>query len=129
MRSEQPPRLAAASMLTEQAIAAGRGTRSGPRVTEWALVGGLVAIFAANALAAVLEPASYRHLLAASPLSRLLGLHRHGWAVILIAVNDGVIATGLVAATLARRGRRWMLATAGAWLAVAAVLKLTACVA
>lgn len=93
---------------------------------EWTLVAGLVAIFGANALGAVFEPASYQHILEASPITRMVGLDEHEWATVLIAINDAGMAFGLLAASLCGRTRR-MLALAGAWLAIAAVLKVTAC--
>ena len=117
-------------MLTDSSLATPTLSVAGreQRVIEWVLLCGLVAIFAANAIGAVLEPGSYRHILEASPLSRSIGLHRHSWSVSLIAINDGAIAGGLVAATLGRRSNRRMLALAGAWLAIAAALKLSACI-
>ena len=109
-------------MLTEEAVP----TSTRP-LGDWALVAGLVAIFAANAIGAVLEPDSYRHILEASPLSRVVGLHQHTWATSVIAINDGLIAAGLLASLIAGRPRR-MLAIAGTWLAIAAALKLSACI-
>ena len=93
---------------------------------EWALVAGLVAIFLANAIAAIAEPASYRHILEASPISRAVGLDERGWSTALIAASDGAIGTGLVLSAAVRRVRRPMLALAGAWLAIAGLLKLSA---
>lgn len=114
--------LAEAVMLAESAASSRR-----QRTLEWALVGGLIAIFLANAIGAVLEPASYRHILEASPVSRLAGLHRHAWATTMIAVNDGAIAAGLIVSLFVGRARR-MMAVAGMWLAIAAALKITACI-
>jgi hypothetical protein len=95
----------------------------------WPLMFGLTAIFVANAVAAVVDPEPYRHLLEDSPFSRWVGLDGRAWSTALIAVNDGLIALALVVAATLRRGTGIVLAAAGAWLAVAAVLKLSTCLA
>lgn len=56
----------------------------------------------------------------------MVGLDKREWATALIAINDAGMAFGLLVASLFGRTRR-MLALAGAWLAIAAVLKVTAC--
>jgi hypothetical protein len=94
---------------------------------RWPLTIGLTAIFAANAVAAVVDPAPYRELLEASPVSRWVGLDGRTWATALIAANDGLIAAALVVAAALRRGTGIVLGAAGAWLAVAALLKLSTC--
>jgi hypothetical protein len=92
---------------------------------EAVLLVGVAAIFTANALAAVLEPNSFRSLLGGSAISRAFGLHLAWWPTMVIAANDAAVAVVAVAA-LGRRGwRRPALAWAGLWLAVAAAIKLT----
>lgn len=92
-----------------------------------ALAVGLTTIFLANAIGAVVDPGSYEHILQGSAITRWIGLDRQSWATTVIAINDGAIAAGLVAATVTRRWQRAAVAVAGVWLAIAAVLKLTAC--
>jgi hypothetical protein len=94
--------------------------------TYLALTVGLTTIFLANAIGAIVEPALYAHILQASPIARWAGLHRQSWATTLIAVNDGTIAVALLGAIVTRRYQRAVIAAAGGWLAIAAVLKLTA---
>jgi len=79
----------------------------------------------ANALAAVLEPHSFRSLLGGSAISRALRLHLAWWPTMVIAANDAAVALVAVAALGLRRWRRPALAWAGLWLAVAAAIKLT----
>jgi hypothetical protein len=96
------------------------------RSGQWALAIGLTTIFLANAVGAVTDPGSYRHILETSAVTRWIGLAERPWAVFLIAVNDAVIAGALVVALALRRGFSLVAGVAGLWLAVAAVLKVTA---
>ena len=98
-----------------------------PIALELALIAGLVAIFLANAIAAVAEPATYRHILESSAISRAAGLDHHRWSTTLIAATDGLIGTGLVASAFVRAARRPLLAVAGGWLGIAGLLKLSSC--
>lgn len=91
-----------------------------------ALAIGLTMIFVANAIGALVEPAPYEHILDSSAITRRIGLHRQSWAVTLIAVNDAAIAGGLLLALVARRLQRPAVTVAALWLAMAAVLKITA---
>lgn len=88
---------------------------------------GLTTIFLANAIGAVVAPASYEHILDSSAITQWVGLDRYSWVVTLIAVNDAAIAVGLTLALITRRLQRPAITAAGLWLAMAAVLKLTAC--
>src|SRR5688500_20233119 len=86
---------------------------------------GVAAIFTANALAAILEPDSFRSLLGGSAISRALRLHLAWWPTAVIAANDAAVAVVAAAALVVRRWRRPALAWAGLWLAIAAAIKLT----
>ena len=92
-------------------------------VLEVVFLLGLGGVFLANAVVAVVEPEGFRQLVAASPLGVLVG--DAGWVVPLIAVNDALTGTAVIAAHRVARMRSAVLAWAGVWLLVVTVMKLT----
>lgn len=86
---------------------------------------GIFAIFAVNALAAVFDPAGFRALVDDSALTRLVGLSGSSAAVWVIAVNDALVAVGAAVALRRPLLRGIVFMWAGAWLVVAAAVKIT----
>jgi hypothetical protein len=106
----------------EHAVRREVATVSGGRLGLRVLVAGLAALFAANALGALVDPTPFLALVPGGTGQRWLGLA--------IAVNDATVAVVLVLTEWGRgrvaAARGWQgaaLAWAGVWLTLAAALK------
>ncbi len=113
-----PPVTAAARPVARGEVATVSGGRLGLRV----LVAGLAALYAANALGAVLDPTPF--------LALIPGGSGHRWLGFVIGANDASVAAALVVTEWGRgrfaSARAWqgaVLAWAGVWLTLAAALK------
>jgi hypothetical protein len=84
---------------------------------------GLGGVFLANATVAVVEPAGFEQLVAACPLGGLMG--DGAWVAPVIAVNDFLIGTAVIAAHRLQRLRAPVLAWAGLWLLIVTLMKFT----
>ena len=84
---------------------------------------GLGSVFLVNAAVAIVEPAGFQELVAASPVGGLIG--GAAWIAPLIAVNDFLIGTSIIAAYRIRMLRAPVLAWAGLWLLMVTVMKAT----
>ena len=83
---------------------------------------GLSGVFLANAVVAVVEPAGFEELVAASPLGGLLD--GAGWIAPVIAGNDFMSGSAVSASHHVQRLRAPVLAWAGGWLLIVTVIKL-----
>ena len=84
---------------------------------------GLGGVFLANAVVAIVEPEGFRELVAACPIGGLMG--GGAWVAPVIAVNDFLIGTAVIAADRFKRLRAPVLAWAGVWLLLVTLIKLT----
>lgn len=84
---------------------------------------GLAGVFLSNAAVAVVEPAGFREMVLASPMGGLIG--DGAWIAPLIAVNDLLIGTAIIAAHRVASLRAPVLAWAGVWLLMVTVMKIT----
>ena len=96
---------------------------TGASMCETVLLLGLAAVFLANAAAAVLDPATFTQLVAASPIGDVAG---GDWVTPAIAANDLCVGLALLAARRRHRLRPPVLAWAGLWLMLVTFVKLTA---
>ena len=110
---------ARATVSTLDATAA-RGLN--PALLELVFLIGLGSVFLVNSAAAVVEPAGFIELVAASPMGVIVG--EGAWIAPVIAVNDFLIGTAVIAAYRLRALRAPVLAWAGMWLLMVTVLKL-----
>ena len=83
---------------------------------------GLGGVFLANAAVAVVEPAGFKDLVAASPIGGLIG--SGGWVPAVIAVNDFLIGSAVIASHRLLGLRAPVLAWAGVWLLIVTMLKV-----
>jgi hypothetical protein len=84
---------------------------------------GLGGVFLANAAVAVFEPAAFMQLVADCPIGGLMG--DGTWLGPVIAANDLLVGTAVIAAHRVQRLRAPVLAWAGAWLLIVTLMKLT----
>jgi hypothetical protein len=84
---------------------------------------GLGSVFLVNAAVALVEPAGFIELVAASPMGAVMG--DGAWIAPLIAVNDLLIGSAVIAAHRFPILRAPVLAWAGVWLLIVTVLKIT----
>ena len=86
---------------------------------------GLAAVFLANALVAVVDPAAFTELVAGSPVGWVAGPGIDHWLAPTIALND----LGVGVALLVVHRRPWLqpplLAWAGLWLMIVTLVKLS----
>lgn len=101
----------------------GGGTRVA--LCDAVLLVGLAAVFLANTVVAVVDPAAFTDLVVASPVGTLLGDDADMWVAPAIAVNDLCVGVALLAVLRLRRLRPAVLAWAGAWLMLVTLVKLT----
>jgi hypothetical protein len=104
-------------------MAARLAWRVNGRLLEIVFLLGLGGVFLANALVAIVEPEGFRELVAASPVGGLIG--DAAWVAPVIAANDLLTGTAVIAAHRVPRARSGVLAWAGVWLLVVTVMKLT----
>ena len=116
---EGPDALALDAAVIGQPIA--RGVASG--WLELVFLLGLGSVFLANAAVAMVEPASFQELVAASPIGGLIG--GAAWIAPLIAVNDLLIGAAVIASYRIQALRAPVLAWAGLWLLMVTVMKAT----
>jgi hypothetical protein len=93
---------------------------------ELLLLVGLAGVFMVNAIVALLEPSEFRGLLERSLVGRVIPTMSRHWVAWVIAVHDLTIGVLLLATAWILRARPFVLAWAGAWLLVVALVKLTA---
>ncbi len=98
-----------------------RGLRAA--LLELVFLIGLGGVFLVNSMVAVVEPAGFVELVAASPMGVIVG--EGAWIAPVIAVNDFLIGTAVIATYRLRALRAPVLAWAGMWLLLVTVLKLT----
>jgi hypothetical protein len=84
---------------------------------------GLGGVFLANAAVAIVEPAAFEELVAASPAAGLMG--DGAWVGPVVAVNDSVIGAAVIATHRIPRLRAPALAWAGIWLLIVTLMKAT----
>lgn len=96
------------------------------RTMEVAFLLGIAAVFLVNAAVAVVSPAGFVELVAHSPAGALLQTPAGPMIPGLIAVNDFLIGTAVLAVLKLRALRGPVLARAGAWLMLVTFLKLFA---
>ena len=112
-----------ATVDADSTIAAGAARRLSPALLQLVFLLGLGGVFVANAAVAIVEPAGFTALVAASPIGGLIG---HGaWIAPVIAVNDAVIGTTVIAAHRVQALRAPVLAWAGVWLLIVTLMKVT----
>ena len=99
--------------------------RTPRRMLDRALLAGLAGVFLVNTLVAVIQPADFSSLVARSLLGRLWPAMSGDWMTWAIAINDGLLGLGLVAAIWSPRLRPAVLAWSGLWLLAVTVVKLT----
>ncbi len=95
----------------------------GAALLELVFLVGLGGVFLVNSMVAVVEPAGFVELVAASPMGVIVG--EGAWIAPVIAVNDFLIGTAVIATYRLRALRAPVLAWAGMWLLLVTVLKLT----
>lgn len=105
------------------AVAARSVWRIDAKLLDLVFLVGLGGVFLANAAVAVIEPRAFTTLVAGSPLGRLIG--GATWIAPIIAVNDVLIGSAVIAAHRFQRLRLPVLAWAGAWLMIVTLLKAT----
>jgi hypothetical protein len=93
---------------------------------ELLLIVGLAGVFVVNAIVAVFEPSDFTGLLERSLVGRTIPTMSDRWVAWVIAVHDLTIGVLLLATMWVLRARPFVLAWAGAWLMVVALVKLTA---
>jgi hypothetical protein len=93
---------------------------------EVLLMAGLAGVFVVNAIVAVFEPSEFTELLERSLVGRAIPTMSGRWVAWAIAVHDLTIGVLLLATLCIVRARPFVLAWAGAWLLVVALVKLTA---
>jgi hypothetical protein len=104
-------------------VSARRTARISPALLQLVFLLGLGGVFVANAAVAIVEPAGFTELVAASPVGALMG--DGAWIAPVIAVNDAVIGTTVIAAHRVQALRAPVLAWAGVWLLIVTLMKLT----
>jgi len=93
---------------------------------ELVLIAGLSGVFIVNALVAVLQPSDFTTLVERSFVGRAVPTMSGRWIAWAIAVHDLTIGLCLLATMWILRVRKAVLAWAGMWLLVVALVKLTA---
>jgi hypothetical protein len=93
---------------------------------ELLLIAGLAGVFVVNAVVAVVEPSDFTGLVDRSLVGRAIPTMGDRWVAWVIAVHDMTIGVLLLATMWIVRARPFVLAWAGAWLLVVALVKLTA---
>jgi hypothetical protein len=93
------------------------------KVLDLVFLVGLGGVFLANGAVAVIEPRAFTTLVADSPLGRLFG--DATWIAPIITVNDVLTGCAVIAVHRFRRLRMPVLAWAGVWLMIVALLKAT----
>lgn len=93
---------------------------------ELLLIAGLAGVFVVNAIVAVLQPSDFTGLVGRSLVGRAVPTMGGRWVAWVIAVHDLTIGVLLLATMWIMRARPFVLAWAGAWLLVVALVKLTA---
>ena len=92
---------------------------------ELVLIAGLAGVFIVNAIVAIVEPSDVTQLVEQSVVGRAIPALNGRWVAWVVAVNDLTIGMALLATNWTPRARQFVLAWAGAWLLVVALIKLT----
>ena len=92
---------------------------------ELVLIAGLAGVFIVNAIVAAVEPPDVRELVERSLVGRVIPAMHGRWVAWVVAGNDAMIGTALLATYWRPRARPFILAWAGVWLLAVALVKLT----